>query len=122
MQEWSTYARMVTALFVIENPVGAIPLFISLTAGQTVKERKRTAHLAATTVALVLMAAAWQGVGSWQGFGAPAPFLFGGALALLAALLLATWLPRASRQALRVYATTEPRHSPPTPPAAPCQG
>lgn len=39
----------------------------------------------------------WQGVGSWHGFGAPAPFLFGGAMALLAAVLLATWLPHPSR-------------------------
>jgi MFS family permease len=36
----------------------------------------------------------WQGLGSWNGFGASAPFLFGSATALLAALLLAFWLPR----------------------------
>jgi MFS family permease len=35
----------------------------------------------------------WQGAGRWQGFGPSAPFLFGGALALLAAALL-TALPR----------------------------
>ena len=33
----------------------------------------------------------WQGVGSWQGFGPSAPFLFGSALALLAAGLLWSW-------------------------------
>jgi MFS family permease len=31
----------------------------------------------------------WQGIGRWQGFGPSAPFIFGGALALLAAGLLA---------------------------------
>ncbi len=31
----------------------------------------------------------WQGVGGWQGFGPSAPFIWGGSLALLAALLLA---------------------------------
>lgn len=31
----------------------------------------------------------WQGIGGWPGLGAPAPFVFGGFLALLAALLLA---------------------------------
>jgi MFS family permease len=36
----------------------------------------------------------WQGVGAWQGFGPSAPFLFGGCLALLAALLMVAWLPR----------------------------
>lgn len=40
----------------------------------------------------------WQGVGSWQGFGAPAPFLFGGSMALFAALLMAFWLPRVVRK------------------------
>jgi len=35
----------------------------------------------------------WQGVGAWQGFGPSAPFLFGGTLALIAALLMAFWLP-----------------------------
>jgi Sugar phosphate permease len=36
----------------------------------------------------------WQGVGRWKGFGAPAPFYFGGALALLAAFLMAVWMPK----------------------------
>lgn len=40
----------------------------------------------------------WQGLGSWPGFGPSAPFLFGGALALIAALLLAFWLPGALPQ------------------------
>lgn len=44
--------------------------------------------------ASVIAGVLWQGIGAWAGFGAPAPFLFGGGLALLAALLLATWLPR----------------------------
>jgi MFS family permease len=36
----------------------------------------------------------WQGLGSWQGFGPSAPFFFGGALSLLAALLMLTWKPQ----------------------------
>ncbi|HWQ04287.1 MAG TPA: MFS transporter [Longilinea sp.] len=36
----------------------------------------------------------WQGAGSWQGFGPSAPFLFGGVLALIAAILMITWMPR----------------------------
>ena len=35
----------------------------------------------------------WQGIGRWQGLGAPAPFLFGAALAFLAAALLLIWNP-----------------------------
>ena len=37
----------------------------------------------------------WQGAGAWQGFGPSAPFLFGGGLALVAAALMAFWMPRA---------------------------
>jgi MFS family permease len=36
----------------------------------------------------------WQGIGSWQGFGPSAPFLFGGTLALIATALMAFWLPK----------------------------
>lgn len=36
----------------------------------------------------------WQGIGNWHGFGPSAPFLFGGVLALVAALLMAFWMPR----------------------------
>jgi len=36
----------------------------------------------------------WQGVGSWTGFGPSAPFLFGGALAMIAALLMIFWMPK----------------------------
>jgi len=35
----------------------------------------------------------WQGVGRWQGLGPSAPFLFGAALALLAAVMMAVWKP-----------------------------
>lgn len=36
----------------------------------------------------------WQGAGPWHGFGPSAPFLFGGTLALIAALLMAFWMPK----------------------------
>jgi len=35
----------------------------------------------------------WQGVGPWSGFGPSAPFLFGGGLAVLAAIAMAIWVP-----------------------------
>jgi len=41
----------------------------------------------------------WQGMGSWSGFGPSAPFLFGGTLALLAALLMIFWMPKTGKQA-----------------------
>jgi hypothetical protein len=42
----------------------------------------------------------WQGVGSWVGLGPSAPFLFGAGMALLAAGMLAFWLPREMERAL----------------------
>ena len=40
----------------------------------------------------------WQGAGAWGGFGPSAPFLFGGVLALIAALLMAFWMPKTSAE------------------------
>jgi MFS family permease len=36
----------------------------------------------------------WQGIGPWQGFGAPAPFFFGAGMALLAAIFMVVWMRR----------------------------
>ena len=40
----------------------------------------------------------WQGLGPWQGFGASAPFFFGAALSLAAAVLMATIMPSVRTQ------------------------
>jgi MFS family permease len=40
----------------------------------------------------------WEGGGGWDGFGPWAPFLFGGLLALAAALLMIFWMPRTTTQ------------------------
>jgi len=43
----------------------------------------------------------WRGLGSWQGFGASAPFLLGAGLSLVAAALMAGWLPRLADESER---------------------
>ena len=43
----------------------------------------------------------WQGMGAWTGFGPSAPFLFGGILALVAAVLMAFWLPKITSKTMR---------------------
>jgi MFS family permease len=48
--------------------------------------------------ASVIAGLLWQGAGKWTGFGASAPFLFGSAMALLSAALMAFWLPRVRRE------------------------
>jgi MFS family permease len=40
----------------------------------------------------------WQGLGSWPGLGASAPFLFGSVVALVATILLVFWLPKVQSQ------------------------
>ncbi|MBP7688654.1 MAG: MFS transporter [Thermoflexales bacterium] len=46
--------------------------------------------------ASVIAGILWQGVGTWPGFGPSAPFVFGGGMALIAAGLMAMWLPKMS--------------------------
>lgn len=48
------------------------------------------AALPASLIAGVL----WSGLLGWRGFGPAAPFYFGAAMALLASVLMVTWLPR----------------------------
>jgi MFS family permease len=46
--------------------------------------------------ASVIAGVLWQGMGGWSGFGASAPFVFGGSMALIATLLMILWMPRAT--------------------------
>lgn len=39
----------------------------------------------------------WQGIGAWKGFGAPAPFYFGAALALIAAVAMMVGMPKTEK-------------------------
>lgn len=59
---WITeYTRFVVALAAIIDPLAAIPFFLDLTRTQTADERRRTARIAATAVAIVLVVAALTG-------------------------------------------------------------
>lgn len=59
---WITeYTRFVVALAAIIDPLAAIPFFLDLTRTQTADERRRTARVAATVVAIVLVVAALTG-------------------------------------------------------------
>jgi MFS family permease len=44
--------------------------------------------------ASVIAGVLWKGIGTWSGFGSSAPFLFDAVMALIAAGLMAFWLPR----------------------------
>jgi MFS family permease len=69
-----------------------VPVTLRGTAYGTYNAVLGVLDLPASLIAGVL----WQGVGRWDGFGPSAPFLFGAALALTAALLMALLMPSGS--------------------------
>jgi len=84
MSQWSGYLHIFTALFVIVNPIGAIPLFISYTRSQTPLERRLTARTTATAVAVVLIVSIFLGDYLLQFFGIGlASFRVGGGILIL---------------------------------------
>jgi multiple antibiotic resistance protein len=52
---WNEYLEMLTAIIVIVDPLGAIPIFLGLTSDQTVRERTRTARTAALAAGILLV-------------------------------------------------------------------
>ena len=84
----SSYLHIFAALFVIVNPIGAIPLFIMYTRGQSIVERQTTARTTATAVAVVLVLSIFLGDYLLQffGIGIPSFRVGGGTLILLMAI------------------------------------
>jgi multiple antibiotic resistance protein len=84
MLDWTEYAKILLALLVIVNPVGAVPLFASLTADNTTMERHRIARTSSLTVAIVLILSALCGQSLLALFGITiASFKVGGAILIL---------------------------------------
>ena len=54
MNEWTEYAKFTAGLLGIVNPIGAIPIFVGLTANQPRSGRRRTSFIASISVAIVL--------------------------------------------------------------------
>ena len=100
MSDWSEYAKLFAGLLAIVNPFGAIPLFISFTAGYTDAERRRTGARAALTVALVLYVALLTGEAILALFGISAASfrVGGGILVLLIAVSMMHARPSGAKQ------------------------
>jgi multiple antibiotic resistance protein len=84
MLAWNEYVQIIIAIIVIIDPLGAIPIFISLTADQSNAERKRTAYVASFSVAIILIISCL--IGEWilRLFGISiASFRIGGGILLL---------------------------------------
>ncbi len=77
-------------VFAILNPLGAIPLFLSLTAGRSRQDMRRIAAKTASAVAAILLVAVWSGHRLLEifGIGVPAFRIAGGLLVLLIAIAM----------------------------------
>ena len=84
MLDWAEYTKFVLALLVIVNPIGTVPLFVSMTAGNTAEERRRIARVASIAVAIVLTVSSIAGQPTLAFFGITiASFKVGGAILIL---------------------------------------
>jgi multiple antibiotic resistance protein len=84
MLEWAEYTKFFLALLVIVNPLGAVPVFASMTAQAGAKEKKHIAFVASVSVAIVLIVAAIGGQPLLAFFGITiASFKVGGAILIL---------------------------------------
>ncbi|MHB8883015.1 MAG: YchE family NAAT transporter [Thermodesulfovibrionales bacterium] len=84
MLDWTAYIKIFTTLLAIVNPLGAIPIFISMTDSMASGERKRVINTASMTVVVVLAVAALLGKPLLDFFGISiASFKVGGGILLL---------------------------------------
>jgi multiple antibiotic resistance protein len=84
MLDFADYVKIFVALLVIVNPIGTMPMFLGLTARESVSDKKRIAGIASISVAIVLTASAMVGEHVLAIFGITiASFKVGGAILIL---------------------------------------
>ncbi len=88
--EYTPYIKTFVGIIAIVNPLGAIPVFLSLCGDRPASEVKAIARITAAAVAVVLIIAAWTGetLLSFFGIGIPAFRTGGGLLILLMAIAM----------------------------------
>ena len=78
------YVEMFTAILVIVNPIGVLPLFVAMVRNQSEQDRRRIARLTAFSVAIVLAAACLFGESVLHIFGVSiASFRVGGGILVM---------------------------------------
>jgi multiple antibiotic resistance protein len=89
---WTLFVSVFVTLFVIMDPVGTIPIFLSLTAGRSAETAKKAAWQAVAVAFVVIAAFALfgQGILNYLGIELAALQCAGGLLLLLVALELLT--------------------------------
>nr|MBN2278103.1 NAAT family transporter [candidate division Zixibacteria bacterium] len=81
---WQDYLEIFTAIIVIVDPLGLIPIFVSVTSDQTPSERDRTARVAVVAAGIILIIVALLGEMVLGLFGIRiASFQVGGGLLIL---------------------------------------
>ena len=84
MTEYAMYAKTFIGILSIVNPLGAIPVFLSLSVDKSPDECRKIARISAVAVAVILLAAAWTGDTMLAFFGISLPaFRTGGGLLIL---------------------------------------
>ena len=84
MIEWTGYIKIFTTLLAIVNPLGVIPVFVSLTRSSTDQERRHIARTTSISVAVILIAATLIGKPLLNFFGVSiSSFKVGGGILLL---------------------------------------
>ena len=87
---WTEQTKYLIGIFAILNPLGTIPIYLSLMADRRPEVMHRTALKAAIAVAVILILAVWAGDGllSFFGIGIPAFRIAGGLLVLIIAIAM----------------------------------
>jgi multiple antibiotic resistance protein len=88
--EYTLYVKTFIGIIAIVNPIGAIPVFLSLCGDRSPSDIRSIARITATSVAVVLLISAWSGetILSFFGIGIPAFRTGGGLLILLMAIAM----------------------------------
>lgn len=69
MLDYAEYLKLFVGLLAIVNPFGAIPLFISMTADENIRQRRNTVNLVAIGVSIILLVSLFFGELLLQFFG-----------------------------------------------------
>ncbi len=87
---WTEQIKYLVGIFAILNPLGVIPIYLSMMSDRRPEVMHRTALKAAMAVAVILILAVWAGDGmlSFFGIGIPAFRIAGGLLVLIIAIAM----------------------------------
>jgi multiple antibiotic resistance protein len=100
MIDWNEYFKLLAGLMSVVDPIGAIPIFLSVSENRTLEERQRTAWVCAIAVGVVLLGSLLAGELILRLFGIsiPAFRVAGGILILLMGISMLHASPDRSRQ------------------------